>query len=41
MTCIACGSDSDFRCTIKEVTVCLCSKHLEENDHYDSVVVET
>ena len=38
MTCIACGSVSDFRCTIKDVTVCLCNKHMEESDVYDAVV---
>jgi hypothetical protein len=41
MTCIACGSDSGFRCTIKGLTVCLCEKHMEERDYYDAVVAET
>ncbi len=40
MSCIACGSVSEFRCTIKDVTVCLCSEHLENRDAYDAVVVQ-
>ncbi len=40
MTCIACGSESDFRCTIKDVTVCLCSEHVESEDSYDAVTAE-
>lgn len=40
MSCIACGSESEFRCTIKDVTVCLCSQHLEKEDAYDAVAVE-
>lgn len=38
MTCIACGSDSEFRCTLKGLTVCLCSQHLEQESDYDAVV---
>lgn len=40
MTCIACGSVSEFRCTIKDVTVCLCREHKEDNGRYDCVVTE-
>ncbi len=40
MTCIACGLNSEFRCTIKDLTVCLCSQHLEREKEYDSIVRE-
>ncbi len=40
MTCIACGSIADFRCTIKDITVCLCTRHMKEKDYYDAVVEE-
>jgi len=37
MTCIACGLESEFRCTIKGLTVCLCSQHVDEKSKYDSI----
>ncbi len=40
MTCIACGSVSEFRCTIKDVTVCLCKDHIDKDGHYDCIVPE-
>ena len=41
MSCIACDSVSEFRCTIKGLSVCLCSKHMEKEEVYDSIVPET
>jgi len=40
MACMACGSSGDFRCTIKELSVCLCPRHMEEGARYDSVVAK-
>jgi hypothetical protein len=40
MNCIACGSQGEFRCRIKDVTVCLCSQHLDREDAYDAVTAE-
>lgn len=37
MSCIVCGSESEFRCTIKDLTVCLCSGHVDRDDAYDAV----
>jgi hypothetical protein len=40
MSCIACGSGSEFRCTIKGMTVCLCREHIGVREEYDSIAPE-
>jgi hypothetical protein len=40
MACIACGSGSEFRCTIKGMTVCLCKEHIGRTEEYDAIATE-